>query len=85
MTFKVGTVTRATSAESTPAPAPRGRRAQARYEEEKRRQKEAVDMLEASGKENYPFPSLRIIISPTTSVPYSYMRDGVVQMTSLDF
>ncbi|GFN94192.1 GTP-binding protein rem 1, partial [Plakobranchus ocellatus] len=44
VTFKVGT--RATSADSTPAPVPRGRRAQARYEEERRRQKEAVDMLE---------------------------------------
>lgn len=46
MTFKVGTIARAASADSTQVAVPRGRRAQARYEEERRRQKEAVDMLE---------------------------------------
>ena len=55
MTFKVGTVARASSADSTPAPVPRGRRAQARYEEEKRRQKEAVEMLEVIFAESNSF------------------------------
>ncbi|XP_005102637.1 uncharacterized protein C20orf96 [Aplysia californica] len=46
MTFKVGTLNRACSADTAPTPIPRGRRAQARMEEERRIQQEKLNMLE---------------------------------------